>query len=60
MFFHMEGQVEITFWKKSMPDTQSYICTEPETLFLKGESTSDDLRSRLICEHLKGSNVQVW
>ncbi len=56
----MEGQVEITFWKKSMPDTQSYICTEPETLFLKGESTSDDLRSRLICEHLKGSNVQVW
>ncbi len=26
--------------KKSMPDTQSYICTEPETLFLKGENTS--------------------
>lgn len=34
-----------------MPDTQSSICTEPETLFLKGENTSDDLRSRLICEH---------
>lgn len=49
--FTYGGMSQNYFLKKSMQDTQSYTCTEPETLFLKGKNTSDDLRLRLICEH---------